>query len=98
MKAPIARQRETRSQAPTAMHGPSRRRPLPIPAELRALIRKMTSKYLGWGEGRIAYELRVKLGIRVSARSADRYMPKDKQVSPVTISASCGAVTFLHES
>ena len=37
----------------------------PIPAELRALIRKMASENCGWDEERIANELLIKLGIRV---------------------------------
>ena len=48
----------------------------PIPAELRALIRKMASENSGWGEERIANELLIKLGIRVSPRTVGKYMPK----------------------
>lgn len=48
----------------------------PIPAELRALIRKMASENAGWGEERIANELLVKLGIRVSPRTVGKYMPR----------------------
>jgi len=48
----------------------------PIPAELRALIRRMASENPVWGEERIANELRVKLGIRVSPRTVGKYMPK----------------------
>ena len=48
----------------------------PIPAELRALIRKMAAENAGWGEERIANELLVKLGIRVSARTVGKYMPE----------------------
>jgi transposase InsO family protein len=48
----------------------------PIPAELRALIRRMAQENPVWGEERIASELLVKLGIRVSPRTVRKYMPK----------------------
>src|SRR6202048_2054101 len=48
----------------------------PIPAELRRLIREMSRDNLLWGEERIANELLVKLGIRVSPRTVGKYMPK----------------------
>ena len=48
----------------------------PIPAELRALIRRMGAENSLWGEERIADELRVKLEIRVSPRTVGKYMPK----------------------
>lgn len=38
----------------------------PIPAELRSLIRRMATENPLWGEERIANELLLKLGIRVS--------------------------------
>jgi hypothetical protein len=47
----------------------------PIPAELRALIREMASENPVWGEERIANELLIKLGIRVSPRTVGKYMP-----------------------
>ena len=50
-------------------------RPL-IPVELRVLIRRMATENPLWGEGRIANELLVKLGIRVSPRTVRKYMPK----------------------
>ena len=46
-----------------------------IPPELRGLIRRMAADLL-WGEERIANELLVKLGIRVSPRTVSKYMPK----------------------
>jgi len=39
-----------------------------IPADLRRLIRRMTSENLTWGQERIANELLLKLGIRISPR------------------------------
>ena len=47
-----------------------------IPVELRALIRRMARENPVWGEERIASELLVKLGIRVSPRTVRKYMPK----------------------
>jgi putative transposase len=48
----------------------------PIPPELRSLIRRMAIENPLWGEERIANELLVKLGIRVSPRMVSKYMPK----------------------
>jgi len=48
----------------------------PIPAELRQLIRKMARENPSWGEERIANELLLKLGLRVSPRTIRKYMPK----------------------
>ena len=47
----------------------------PIPLELRRLIRRMATENPLWGEERIANELLVKLGIRVSPRTVRKYMP-----------------------
>jgi putative transposase len=47
-----------------------------IPIEVRALIRRMAVENGSWGEERIADELLVKLGIRVSPRTVRKYMPK----------------------
>jgi hypothetical protein len=54
----------------------SRPRRPPIPLELRQLIRRMASEKPLWGEERIANELLVKLGIRISPRTVSNYMPK----------------------
>jgi putative transposase len=48
----------------------------PIPAELRALIRRMAKENPLWGEERIASELMLKLGIRVSPRTVRKYMSR----------------------
>ena len=47
-----------------------------IAAELRQLIRRMASENPSWGEERIANELLVKLGLRVSPRTVGKYLPK----------------------
>ena len=47
-----------------------------IPIELRQLIRQMALNNVSWGEERIANELLLKLGIRVSPRTVRKYMPK----------------------
>ena len=48
----------------------------PIPLELRQLIRRMARENPLWGEERIANELLLKLGLRVSPRTVRKYMPK----------------------
>ena len=52
------------------------------PVELRALIRRMALENPVWGEERIASELLVKLGIRVSPRTVRKYMPKWPEGQP----------------
>ena len=47
----------------------------PIPADVQQLIATMAAANRTWGEERIAAELLVKLGIRVSPRTVRRYMP-----------------------
>jgi transposase InsO family protein len=47
----------------------------PIPVDLQQLIATMAAENRTWGEERIADELLVKLGIRVSPRTVRRYMP-----------------------
>jgi putative transposase len=48
----------------------------PIPAELRALIRRMARDNPTWGQERIANELLLKLGLRVSPRTVRKYLPR----------------------
>ena len=48
----------------------------PIPADLQALIRQMARENPTWGQERIANELLLKLGLRVSPRTVRKYMPK----------------------
>jgi putative transposase len=48
----------------------------PIPREIQALIRRMAHENPAWGEERIANELQVKLGITVSPRTVNKYLPQ----------------------
>jgi len=48
----------------------------PIPVELQRLIQTMARENASWGEERIANELLLKLGLRVSPRTVRKYMPK----------------------
>lgn len=48
----------------------------PLPAALQALIRRMARENPTWGQERIANDLLLKLGLRVSPRTVRRYMPK----------------------
>ena len=48
-------------------------RPL-LPKPLRVLIREMAAGNPVWGEERIANELKLKLGIRVSPRTVGKYL------------------------
>src|SRR5215471_9581191 len=48
-----------------------------IPAELQKLMVMMADDNPTWGEERIAAELLMKVGIRVSPRTVRRYMPDD---------------------
>jgi putative transposase len=48
----------------------------PIPADLQALIRRMARDNPTWDEERIANELRLKLGLRVSPRTIRKYLRK----------------------
>ena len=54
----------------------SRRGRPPIPANLQALIRQMARDNPTWGQERIANELLLKLGLRVSPRTVRKYLPK----------------------
>ena len=47
-----------------------------IPPHLQHLIRKMARDNPSWGEERIANELLLKLGLRVSPRTIRKYLPK----------------------
>ena len=45
-----------------------------LPKDLRQLIREMAADNPIWGEERIANELKLKLGIRVSPRTVGKYL------------------------
>jgi transposase InsO family protein len=47
-----------------------------IPLELQQLIRRMACDNPSWGEERIANELLLKLGLRVSPRTIRKYLPR----------------------
>jgi putative transposase len=48
----------------------------PIPLEVQKLIRRMANENPSWGEERIANELLLKLDVRVSPRTVNKYLPK----------------------
>ena len=54
----------------------------PIPVELQRLIRRIARENPSWGEERIANELLLKLGLRVSPRTIRKYMPKSPAPLP----------------
>jgi transposase InsO family protein len=53
-----------------------------IPAELQALIGQMARENPTWGQERIANELLLKLGLRVSPRTVRKYMPSHCVADP----------------
>ena len=55
---------------------------LPIPPELQALIRRIANENSSWGEERIANELLLKIGIRVSPRTVNKYLPRRPRGRP----------------
>jgi len=62
-----------------------------IPSETRELIRRMASENRLWGADRIRGEL-LKLGIRVSKRTIQRYLPQARPAHP----PGQAWATFLH--
>jgi hypothetical protein len=67
----------------------------PIPDALQALIRQMARENLTWGQQRIANELRLKLGLRVSPRTVRKYTPTRLHRGPGHRAASQRWGTFL---
>jgi putative transposase len=67
----------------------------PIPPDLQALIRQMARDNPTWGQERIANELRLKLGLRVSPRTVRRYLPKRLDQGPGTRVPSQRWSTFV---
>jgi putative transposase len=53
-----------------------------IPGELHALIHQMARENPTWGQERIANELLLTLGLRVSPRTVRKYMPKQLDPAP----------------
>jgi transposase InsO family protein len=66
-----------------------------IPAELQALIRQMARENPAWGQERIANELFLKLGLRVSPRTVRKYMPQRLDRGPGTRATSQRWATFV---
>src|SRR5712672_4523141 len=54
----------------------------PIPPELQALIRRIANENPSWGEERIANELLLKIGIRMSPRTVNKYLPRRPRGQP----------------
>src|SRR5215471_13591116 len=74
--APVGAVYRAWRQASPHRHLKSRPGRPPIPAELRALIRRIANENPSWGEERIANELLLKIGIRVSPRTVNKYLPR----------------------
>jgi putative transposase len=54
----------------------------PIPQQIQTLIRRMAHENPSWGEERIANELVLKLGIRLSPRTVSKYLPGSPRGRP----------------
>ena len=74
----------------------SRRGRPPIPADLQSLIRQMAHENPTWGQERIANELLLKLGLRVSPRTVRKYLPKRLTPGPGQRVTAQRWRTFLH--
>jgi transposase InsO family protein len=66
-----------------------------LPKDLQALIRRMALENPTWGQERIANELLLKLGLKVSPRTVRKYMPDHCVGSPGKRSQSQRWSTFL---
>jgi transposase InsO family protein len=66
-----------------------------IPPELQALIRQMARENPMWGQERIANELLLKLGLWVSPRTVQKYLPKRWDRGPGTRVPSQRWSTFV---
>jgi putative transposase len=64
-----------------------------VPKNLQELIRKMAAENPIWGEEHIANELKVKLGIRVSPRTVQKYLASYRGRTP---DLSQRWLTFMH--
>ena len=66
-----------------------------IPPDLQLLIRTMARENSSWGQERIANELLVKLGLRVSPRTIRKYLPESAGRAAVTARRDQRWSTFL---
>jgi len=66
-----------------------------LPKDLQVLIRRMALENPTWGQERIANELLLKLGLRVSPRTVRKYMPGHCVGGPGKRSQSQGWSTFI---
>ena len=66
-----------------------------LPEELKKLIAEMAVANITWGEERIAHELLVKLGVRVSPRTVRKYIPIRDDGSPDRRNAPHRWATFV---
>ena len=66
-----------------------------IPGDLQALIRQMARENPTWGQERIANELLLKLGLRVSPRTVRKYLPQRQPPGPGKRMSSQRWVTFV---
>src|SRR5438067_5141383 len=73
----------------------SRRGRPSIPVDLQALIRQMARENPTWGQERIANELLLKLGLRVSPRTVRKYIPKRQPPGSGTRVSSQRWATFV---
>ena len=73
----------------------SRRGRPPLPANVQALIRQMACENPTWGQERIANELLLKLGLRVSPRTVRKYIPKRQHPGPRKRVSSQRWATFV---
>ena len=53
-----------------------------LPKDLQQLIRAMAGENISWGEEKIANELKLKLGIRVSPRTVRKYLGPSRRSAP----------------
>jgi len=67
-----------------------------VPAGLQTIIAETAAANRTWGEERIAAELLVKLGIRVSPRTVRRYLPTRRAPRPGTPSQSSSTFVRNH--
>jgi transposase InsO family protein len=66
-----------------------------LPKDLQALIRRMALENPTWGQERMANELLLKLGLRVSPRTVRKYMPSHGVGGPGTRCPSQRWSTFI---